>query len=98
MVYTCSTSDGVLSWNVGGTVLGSYVANLDDPGETWTNADLPGIEAVLTTENGMTLTSTLTIPSAGSVVANESNITCSDFGGSVNTSVLRIVGEYACSS
>ena len=35
-MYTCSTSDGVLSWNVGGTVLGSYVANLDDPGETWT--------------------------------------------------------------
>ena len=96
LVYTCTTSDGVLSWNVGETDLGLYVANLDDPGLTWTSANLPGIETVLTAENGMMLTSTLTIPSAGSVVANESTISCSDLGGSVNRSVLRVVGEYAC--
>ena len=96
LVYTCTSTDGVLAWRIGGTTVGAYIGSIDNVGQTLDTAALPGVVANFTTENGTILTSTLTIPPAGSVVANESNIVCTNFAGNVNSTVLRIIGEYFC--
>ena len=76
--------------------MGTYTFSTDDVGDRRTPATLPGVEATLSAEDGLMLTSTLTIPPAGSVVANESNIVCTNFAGNVNSTVLRVIGEYFC--
>jgi len=93
VVYTCTTTDDVLTWRVGGTVVGTYVSATDDVDETREIPALSGVIANLTAEDGMILTSTLTIPPAGSVVANETSISCTDFAGIRNSTVLHIIGS-----
>ena len=68
LVYTC-TVPNVLTWTVGTTQIGAYLNGQASTvmGATRMNGDLPGVEANLTEVNGTTLTSTLTIRSAGSV-------------------------------
>ena len=95
-MYTCTSTDGVLSWDIGGTNVGAYIGSVNTVGDTRTPAALPGVVANLTAKDGMVLTSTLTIPAAGSVVANESNIICADLEANINSTVLRIIGEYVC--
>ena len=93
LVYTC-TGPIVLSWTVGGIQIGSYVSGQASAvvGATRTNGALPGVEANLTDVNGTTLTSTLTIPSAGSVT-NGSVILCEGLSGDSDSTVLRHRGE-----
>ena len=98
VVYTCTTTDGALAWSVGGTTVGTYLFSADDVGATRNDATLPGVIANLTAEDGRMLTSTLTIPPAGSVVANETNTSCADFAGISNSTVLHIIGDYVCYS
>ena len=93
LVYTCTSTDGCLAWRIGGTTVGAYIGFADTVGDPRTPAALPGVVANLTAKDGLVLTSTLTIPAAGSVVANESNIACGDFGGNTNSTVLHIIGE-----
>ena len=98
MVYTCTTTDGALVWSVGGTDVGPYVFTNDDVGETREIPALPGVIANLTAKDGMILTSTLTIPPAGSVATNETSTFCADFAGNTNSTVLHIIGDYVCYS
>ena len=83
-----------LSWTVGTTQIGSYIAGQASAvvGATRTNGALPGVVANLTEVNDTTLTSTLTIPSAGSV-ANGSVIRCEGLSGDSISTVLRHRGE-----
>ena len=93
LVYTCTVPD-VLAWTVGGVQLGAYIAGQAN-GVVGTPQDdprVPGVVANLTDVDGTTLTSTLTISSAGSV-ANESMIICNGLGQDRNTTVLRHRGE-----
>ena len=92
LVYTCTVPD-VLAWTVGGVQLGAYASGPDAVvGTPQDDLRLPGVVANLTEVDGTTLTSTLTISSAGSV-ANESMIICAGVGQDRNTTVLRHRGE-----
>ena len=93
LVYTC-TVPSVLSWTVGGVQIGLYVSGQASAvvGATRTNGDLPGVLANLTDVNGTTLTSTLTISSAGSV-ANGSVILCEGLLGDSDSTMLHHRGE-----
>ena len=92
MVYTCSTSGGVLSWDIGGTTY-RYVRSVNNVNDDITRPELPGVRTVLTAKDGSVLISTLTISAVGAVVINESTISCADFHANVSRSVLRIIGE-----
>ena len=93
VVYTC-TVPSVLTWTVGTTQIGFYLNGQASAvvGATRMNGDLPGVVANLTDVDGTTLTSTLTISSAGSV-ANESVILCTGVDPDNNSTVLRHRGE-----
>ena len=93
LVYTC-TVPTLLTWTVGGIQIGSYASGqaTSFEGATRTNGDLPGVVANLTEVNGTTLTSTLTISSAGSV-ANGSVILCEGLMGDRDSTMLRHRGE-----
>ena len=93
VVYTCTVPD-VLSWTVQGVQLGAYIRGQANIGDTrGPPSELPGVEANLTEVDGTTLTSTLTISSAGMVV-NGSMIVCQGFlQEDVNRTVLRHRGE-----
>ena len=90
LVYTC-TVPFVFTWTVGTTQIGSYTSGQATTfvGATRMNG---GVVANLTEVNGTTLTSTLTISSAGSV-ANGSVILCEGFSGDSDSTVLRHRGE-----
>lgn len=88
LVYTCSTSGGVLVWRVGETEY-RYIQSRDNVGDNKTD---PGVRVVLTENDESGLKSTLTILSAGSDVANESTISCAEMGSNYS-SVLCIIGE-----
>jgi len=92
VVYTCCTSNGVLSWDIGGTTF-RYVNSSNNVNDDITRPELPGVRTVLTAKDGSALISTLTISAVGAVVTNESTISCKDYDGNVNSSVLRIIGE-----
>ena len=96
LVYTCTSTDGILSWDIGGMNVGTFVGSSSTVGDTRRPAALPGVVAMFTAEdiNGVVITSTLTIPSAGIVVANGSNIICTGFVGNTNSTVLHIIGEW----
>ena len=93
LVYTC-TVPNVLTWTVGTTHIGSYIAGQASAvvGATRMNGDLPGVVANLTNVDGTMLTSTLTVSSAGSV-ANGSTILCQGLSGDRNSTVVRHRGE-----
>ena len=91
LVYTC-TVPIVLFWTVGTTQIGAYVSSTV-VGATRMNGALPGVVANLTEVNGTALTSTLTIPSAGSV-PNGSVILCEGLSLDSNSTVLRHRGKY----
>ena len=90
LVYTC-TVPTVLTWTVGTTQIGAYVSSTV-VGVTRTNSALPGVVANLTEVNGIALTSTLTIPSAGSV-PNGSVILCEGLSLDSNSTVLHYRGK-----
>ena len=90
LVYTC-TGPIVLHWTVGTTQIGAYVSG-SVVGVIRTNSALPGVVANLTEVNSTALTSTLTIPSAGSV-PNGSVIRCEGLSGNSNSTVLRHRGN-----
>ena len=92
-MYTCSTSSGVLSWDIGGTTYRYVNSSNYNVNDDITRPELPGVRTVLTAKDGSALKSTLTISAVGAVVTNESTISCEDFHNNVNTSVLRIIGE-----
>ena len=75
-MYTCTTS-GVLTWNVGTTVVGTYISGHRTTfvGATQTDAALPGVVANLTKIDDTLLTSTLMIPSTETVL-DELEIMC----------------------
>ena len=93
LVYTC-TVPTLLTWTVATTEIGSYVSGRASSfvGATRMNGDLPGVVANLTEMNDTVLTSTLTIPSAGSV-PNGSIILCEGSPGDSDSRVLRHRGE-----
>ena len=93
VVYTC-TVPIVFTWTVGGIQIGSYASGQATTfeGATRMNGALPGVVANLTDVNGTALTSTLTIPSAGSV-PNGSVILCEGLSGDRDSTVLRHRGE-----
>ena len=95
LVYTCIVPN-VLTWSVGTTQIGSYLSGQSTTivGATRMNGDLPGVVANLTEVNGTTLTSTLTISSAGSVT-NGSMISCEGLAGDRDSTVLRHRGELS---
>ena len=93
LVYTC-TVPSVLSWTVGGIEIGSYGSGRGTTfvGATRDDPRVPGVVANLTDENGITLTSTLTVSSAG-MVMNESVILCEGLSGNSNSTTLLYRGE-----
>ena len=95
VVYTCIVPN-VLTWTVGGVQIGSYVSGQSNTfeGATRMNGALPEVVANLTDVNGTTFTSTLTIPSAGSVT-NGSMILCEGLAGDRDSTVLRHRGKMS---
>ena len=90
LVYTC-TVPSVLIWSVGTVQIGTFTRT-SDVGDTHNDPRFPGVVANLTDNDGTMVTSTLTIPSAGSVT-NGSMIICQDGVGDTNSTVLRHRGE-----
>ena len=93
VVYTCTVPD-VLVWTVGGVQLGAYITGQASGvvGTTQNDPRLSGVEANLTDVSGTTLTSTLTISSAG-MIMNGSLIRCDGLLGESNSTMLHHRGD-----
>ena len=83
VIFNCSvtlSTCGVLSWSVNNIAVGSFLDVTGQVGTRASNPDFPGVVATITDidVDANNITSSLTISSAGIIVAHGSPVLCTD--------------------